>query len=170
MTGKLPLLLFALLLSRSLAPVLLCADLRQAFTGTCQDNFVDSVEAAGCPVSICPCRFVRSHAIYAPTFDRHQQQGQRSDMRGACRDEDHLALFIELLGKMPKKISGNGSFSKDFFNRHGELRHIKSLRFWPLDKVLTEKYNMPEAEVSPGIQLRFPHSLLLTQQNGVILL
>ncbi|KAK9852127.1 hypothetical protein WJX84_008536 [Apatococcus fuscideae] len=62
------------------------------------------------------------------------------------RDEDHLALFIELLGKMPKKISGNGSFSKDFFNRHGELRHIKSLRFWPLDKVLTEKYNMPEAE------------------------
>lgn len=63
------------------------------------------------------------------------------------RDEDHLALFIELLGKMPRKISGNGRFCKDFFNRHGELRHIKSLRFWPLDKVLTEKYSMPEAEV-----------------------
>ena len=48
---------------------------------------------------------------------------------------------------MPKKISGGGRFSKDFLNRHGELRHIKSLRFWPLDKVLTEKYNMPDAEV-----------------------
>ena len=57
-------------------------------------------------------------------------------------------MFIELLGKMPKKILGNGRFCKDFFNRHGELRHIKSLRFWPLDKVLTEKYSMPEAEVS----------------------
>lgn len=68
--------------------------------------------------------------------------------RVSYRDEDHLALFIELLGKMPRKISGNGRFCKDFFNRHGELRHIKSLRFWPLDKVLTEKYSMPEAEVS----------------------
>ena len=64
------------------------------------------------------------------------------------RDEDHLALFIELLGRMPKRISGNGKYVKDYFNRHGELRHIKKMRFWPLDKVLTEKYHLPEDEVS----------------------
>lgn len=64
-----------------------------------------------------------------------------------CRDEDHLALFIELLGRMPKRISGIGKYAKDYFNRHGELRHIKKMRFWPLDKVLTEKYHLPEDEV-----------------------
>lgn len=64
------------------------------------------------------------------------------------RDEDHLALFIELLGRMPKRISGTGKYAKDYFNRHGELRHIKKMRFWPLDKVLTEKYHLPEDEVS----------------------
>ncbi|BDA45693.1 probable SRSF protein kinase 2 [Coccomyxa sp. Obi] len=62
------------------------------------------------------------------------------------RDEDHLALFMELLGKMPKKVAATGKYAKDFFNRHGELRHIKKLRFWPLEAVLREKYDMPEAE------------------------
>lgn len=63
------------------------------------------------------------------------------------RDEDHLALFIELLGRMPKRISSSGKYAKDYFNRHGELRHIKKMRFWPLEKVLQEKYHLPEAEV-----------------------
>lgn len=63
------------------------------------------------------------------------------------RDEDHLALFIELLGRIPKRISGTGKYAKDYFNRHGELRHIKKMRFWPLEKVLTEKYHLPEDEV-----------------------
>ncbi|KAK9904075.1 hypothetical protein WJX75_003847 [Coccomyxa subellipsoidea] len=62
------------------------------------------------------------------------------------RDEDHLALFMELLGKMPRKIAGTGKYAKDFFNRHGELRHIKKLRYWPLEAVLQEKYDMAEAE------------------------
>lgn len=63
------------------------------------------------------------------------------------RDEDHLALFMELLGKMPKRVWGTGKFAKDYFNRAGDLRHIKKLRFWPLDRVLVEKYNVPEDEV-----------------------
>lgn len=64
-----------------------------------------------------------------------------------CRDEDHLALFIELLGRIPRRLSGTGKYAKDYFNRHGELRHIKKMRFWPLDKVLSEKYHLPEDEV-----------------------
>ena len=64
-----------------------------------------------------------------------------------CRDEDHLALFMELLGRMPKRMSAVGKYAKDYFNRHGELRHIKKMRFWPLDKVLVEKYHLPEDEV-----------------------
>ncbi|KAL6566897.1 hypothetical protein OROMI_015301 [Orobanche minor] len=56
------------------------------------------------------------------------------------RDEDHLALMMELLGMMPRKIALGGRYSREFFNRFGDLRHIRRLRFWPLNKVLAEKY------------------------------
>ncbi|GLI61516.1 hypothetical protein VaNZ11_003896 [Volvox africanus] len=62
------------------------------------------------------------------------------------RDEDHLALFIELLGRMPRKVYEKGKYARDYFNRNGELRHIKKLRFWPLDRVLVEKYKLSEDE------------------------
>lgn len=68
-------------------------------------------------------------------------------MAPLCRDEDHLALFIELLGRMPRRVCATGKYAKDYFNRHGELRHIKKLRFWPLDRVLQEKYDFPRQEV-----------------------
>eukprot|EP00548_Thalassiothrix_antarctica_P012535 CAMPEP_0194161084 /NCGR_PEP_ID=MMETSP0152-20130528/78741_1 /TAXON_ID=1049557 /ORGANISM="Thalassiothrix antarctica, Strain L6-D1" /LENGTH=1067 /DNA_ID=CAMNT_0038870835 /DNA_START=245 /DNA_END=3448 /DNA_ORIENTATION=- len=57
------------------------------------------------------------------------------------RDEDHLAMFQELLGKMPKRLSLNGKFSKKFFDRKGNLKHIKQLKFWPIQEVLCEKYH-----------------------------
>ncbi|KAI5084457.1 hypothetical protein GOP47_0000626 [Adiantum capillus-veneris] len=60
------------------------------------------------------------------------------------RDEDHLALMMELLGRIPKKIALGGRYSKDFFNRHGDLRHIRRLRYWPLDRVLVEKYEFSQ--------------------------
>ena len=56
------------------------------------------------------------------------------------RDEDHLALMMELIGRMPKRIATNGKYCRDFFTRNGELRHIRSLKFWPLRDVLVEKY------------------------------
>ncbi|EFJ53238.1 hypothetical protein VOLCADRAFT_78921 [Volvox carteri f. nagariensis] len=64
------------------------------------------------------------------------------------RDEDHLALFIELLGRMPRKVFEKGKYARDYFNRNGELRHIKKLRFWPLDRVLVEKYKLSEEEAA----------------------
>ncbi|XP_072992051.1 uncharacterized protein [Typha latifolia] len=56
------------------------------------------------------------------------------------RDEDHLALMMELLGMMPRKVALGGRYSRELFNRYGDLRHIRRLRFWPLNKVLVEKY------------------------------
>ncbi|CBI17105.3 unnamed protein product, partial [Vitis vinifera] len=64
------------------------------------------------------------------------------------RDEDHLALMMELLGMMPRKIALGGRYSRDFFNRYGDLRHIRRLRFWPLNKVLTEKYEFSEQDAN----------------------
>ena len=63
------------------------------------------------------------------------------------RDDDHLALMMELAGKrMPKKISLGGKRSKDFFNRSCDLRNIKTLKFWTLDRVFVEKYRLDEDE------------------------
>merc|ERR1711879_457528 len=62
------------------------------------------------------------------------------------RDEDHLALFTELLGPMPMALIARGRKSATYFNPRGELRHIKSLRSWPLEDVLQQKYHMHQYE------------------------
>ncbi|KAL3580953.1 hypothetical protein D5086_018788 [Populus alba] len=64
------------------------------------------------------------------------------------RDEDHLALMMELLGMMPRKVALGGRYSRDFFNRYGDLKHIRRLRFWSLTKVLMEKYNFSEQDAN----------------------
>lgn len=53
---------------------------------------------------------------------------------------------MELLGRMPKKIALGGKHSRDFFNRQGDLRHIRKLKMWPLDRVLVEKYDFDPEE------------------------
>ncbi|XP_031488506.1 uncharacterized protein LOC116256311 isoform X1 [Nymphaea colorata] len=72
------------------------------------------------------------------------------------RDEDHLALMMELLGMMPRKIALGGRYSREFFNRHGDLRHIRRLRFWPLDKVLVEKYSFSEQDANDMANFLIP--------------
>ncbi|PSN51739.1 hypothetical protein C0J52_13455 [Blattella germanica] len=73
------------------------------------------------------------------------------------RDEDHLAHIIELLGNIPRHIMFSGKYSREFFNkkgelRHrkprvsGELRHITKLKPWGLLEVLTEKYDWDRKE------------------------
>ncbi|CAN6813373.1 unnamed protein product [Brassica oleracea] len=68
------------------------------------------------------------------------------DGNGYGEDEDHLALMMELLGKMPRKIATGGARSKDYFDRHGDLKMIRRLKYWPLERLLTDKYKFLEAE------------------------
>lgn len=61
------------------------------------------------------------------------------------RDEDHLALMLELLGihSFPHTyFSGNSKcqFYEKYFKRNGKLRNIQDLRYWSLKDVLHEKY------------------------------
>mmetsp|Transcript_98118 Transcript_98118/g.245971 ORF Transcript_98118/g.245971 Transcript_98118/m.245971 type:complete len:674 (+) Transcript_98118:73-2094(+) len=61
------------------------------------------------------------------------------------RDEDHLALMIELLGdNPPKDWATGGKYSRDFFTNGGKLKHIKNLKMWPLSAVLAEKYSLEQ--------------------------
>lgn len=62
------------------------------------------------------------------------------------RDEDHLAHIIELLGVIPRNIAFSGRYSREFFNRRGDLRHISNLKPWGLYEVLTEKYDWSPSE------------------------
>lgn len=78
----------------------------------------------------------------------------RDDSKGEyTREEDHLALMIELVGPMPKRMWQSGKYSRDYFNSKGELRHIKKLKFWPMERVLTEKYKLPEVEAYVSLSL-----------------
>ncbi|XP_011342517.1 SRSF protein kinase 3 isoform X3 [Ooceraea biroi] len=63
-----------------------------------------------------------------------------------CRDEDHLAHIIELLGEIPRRIALSGKNSKIYFNKKGELKHITGLKPWGLYEVLTEKYDWTPSE------------------------
>jgi len=71
------------------------------------------------------------------------------------RDEDHLAHIIELVGNIPRAIAFSGKYSKEFFKKTGELRHISKLKPWPLYEVLTEKY-----EWDPGTAQEFSDFLM----------
>ncbi|CAM8905107.1 unnamed protein product [Rhodiola kirilowii] len=65
---------------------------------------------------------------------------------GYSEDEDHLALMMELLGKMPRKIAVGGAQSKEYFDRHGDLKRIRRLKFWPMDRLLIDKYKFSESD------------------------
>ncbi|XP_050090004.1 SRSF protein kinase 3 [Anopheles aquasalis] len=60
-----------------------------------------------------------------------------------CRDDDHIAHIIELLGPIPKRIALAGKNSSHAFNSKGVLKNISGLKPWGLVDVLIEKYEWP---------------------------
>ncbi|XP_012469207.1 uncharacterized protein LOC105787388 [Gossypium raimondii] len=76
--------------------------------------------------------------------------------QGFSEDEDHLALMMELLGKMPRKIAVGGARSKDFFDRHGDLKRIRRLKFLPLDRLLVTKYKFSETDAREFLEFLSP--------------
>ncbi|GER34865.1 kinase family protein [Striga asiatica] len=66
--------------------------------------------------------------------------------QGFSEDEDHLALMMEFLGKIPRKIATSGARSKDYFDRYGDLKRIRRLKYGSLDRLLVDKYKFSDAE------------------------
>lgn len=62
------------------------------------------------------------------------------------REEDHLAMMSELLGKFPKSVYTAGKNSSTYFSKKGDLKHIHNLKFWGLAQVLCEKYKFSEQD------------------------
>ncbi|URD94569.1 serine threonine-protein kinase [Musa troglodytarum] len=71
-------------------------------------------------------------------------------------DEDHLALMMELLGRMPRKIATAGSRSKDIFDRYGDLKRIRRLKFLRLDRLLVDKYKFSETDANSFMEFLCP--------------
>lgn len=49
---------------------------------------------------------------------------------------------------MPRSLLLRGSRADKFFKPDGSLRHISSLKPWPLDEVLRDKYGMEDREAT----------------------
>jgi len=79
------------------------------------------------------------------------------------KDDDHMAQIIELMGDVPMEVKMGGKYSRELFdhigNFHfhpcasltdipilGALRYIRTLKFWPLKRVMIEKYLYTEIE------------------------
>ncbi|KAI4824939.1 hypothetical protein KUCAC02_020651 [Chaenocephalus aceratus] len=69
---------------------------------------------------------------------------------------DHIALIMELLGKVPRKVFAAGKFSREFFSKKGELRHITKLKPWSLFDVLVEKYGWAHEDAGLFTQFLLP--------------
>ncbi|KAK0208446.1 kinase-like domain-containing protein [Desarmillaria ectypa] len=56
------------------------------------------------------------------------------------KDDDHMAQIIELLGDFSMEAKMGGKYSRELFDHTGALRYIRSLKPWPLKRVMMEKY------------------------------
>ncbi|XP_037540818.1 SRSF protein kinase 1a [Nematolebias whitei] len=82
------------------------------------------------------------------------------------RDEDHIALIIELLGSVPRKLIMNGKYSKDFFTKKGDLKHITKLKPWGLLEVLVEKYEWSREEAECFTDFLLPMLELVPEKRA----
>ncbi|XP_055025195.2 SRSF protein kinase 1a isoform X1 [Misgurnus anguillicaudatus] len=82
------------------------------------------------------------------------------------RDEDHIALIIELLGAVPRKLVLTGKYSKEFFTKKGDLKHITKLKPWGLLAVLMDKYEWPQEEAETFADFLLPMLELLPEKRA----
>uniref|UniRef100_A0A671YXY5 non-specific serine/threonine protein kinase n=1 Tax=Sparus aurata TaxID=8175 RepID=A0A671YXY5_SPAAU len=82
------------------------------------------------------------------------------------RDEDHIALIIELLGSVPRKLIMSGKYSKDFYTKKGDLKHITKLKPWGLLEVLIDKYEWPREEAECFADFLIPMLELIPEKRA----
>ncbi|KAF8140045.1 kinase-like protein [Boletus edulis] len=66
------------------------------------------------------------------------------------KDDDHMAQIMELMGDFPLEAKMGGRYSIELFDNTGALRYIKTLKPWPLCRVMVEKYLFSSA-VAAGL-------------------
>ncbi|KAJ7785901.1 CMGC/SRPK protein kinase [Mycena metata] len=64
------------------------------------------------------------------------------------KDDDHMAQIIELLGDFALDVKMGGKYSQELFDSTGALRFIRTLKPWPLKRVMQEKYLWSESDTT----------------------
>lgn len=59
-----------------------------------------------------------------------------------------MAQIIELMGDFPLEVKMGGKYSREMFDSNGALRYIRTLKFWPLRRVMMEKYLYSEQDAA----------------------
>ena len=62
------------------------------------------------------------------------------------KNEDHLALMIETLGKMPKSFALSGRKSRKYFNKIGQLIRIKNIKEYRIKEILIHDFKFEEKD------------------------
>jgi len=62
------------------------------------------------------------------------------------KDDDHMAQIIELMGDFSLEAKMGGKYSRELFDHTGALRYIRTLKPWPLKRVMMEKYLYKEKD------------------------
>ena len=62
------------------------------------------------------------------------------------KNDDHLALFLRFLGKIPKELVSRGFNSNKYYNKLGKLKRIKNIKKINLKDILINKYYFKENE------------------------
>ncbi|EGW03617.1 Testis anion transporter 1 [Cricetulus griseus] len=91
---------------------------------------------------------------------------QEQEHNGPLDNKDHIALIIELLGKVPRKLIVAGKYSKEFFTKKGDLKHITKLKPWGLLEVLVEKYEWPQEEAAGFTDFLLPMLELIPEKRA----
>uniref|UniRef100_A0A2K6LQK3 non-specific serine/threonine protein kinase n=1 Tax=Rhinopithecus bieti TaxID=61621 RepID=A0A2K6LQK3_RHIBE len=98
-------------------------------------------------------------ATDAYLFERHSGEEY-------TQDEDHIALIIELLGKVPCKLIVAGKYYKEFFTKKGDLKRITKLKRWGLFEVLVEKYEWSQEEAAGFTDFLLPMLELIPEKRA----
>lgn len=70
--------------------------------------------------------------------------------------KDHLAQIIELTGDRPKSMTMHGTRSSYFFNRKGELKQIKKLKYRRLRDVIHDQFGMSPSDADEISEFLLP--------------
>ena len=96
------------------------------------------------------------------------------------KNDDHVAKFMQTLGKMPKNFAKRGEYYNKFFTKEGKMRRVKEIKYVPLKDILVKKYHFKENEAQaltdfllPMLEF-YPESTIelipaYERQNGIMI-
>lgn len=57
-----------------------------------------------------------------------------------------IVYAMSIICMLNKQVALGGAQSKELFDRHGDLKRIRRLKFWPLDRLLVDRYKFSESD------------------------